>query len=228
LKTNEDKKHLKLLSYFPVLAAIAMIVAFLIIAINTITLIAVVSIVVSIICILAIQAGARAKRRQMKISFPPSEIPIEVEGKKKKGKAKKIAREREYATTTLPKYLTEQVMSLEETIVKNLERLGASQVYLSQVLEGEKTKHEIDIVFKKEDKTYLMEIKKRLLVPSDIENLSGIYQDIVCKNRDVQKVFLFTTGDVAESVRRIAMDSGINIVKPEDLKKSRTILEAHS
>ncbi len=110
----------------------------------------------------------------------------------------------------------------DDVILRDIKKPGIEQKY-SRVLEGKNVSHEFDRIIKKGDKIYLIEIKHRLIVPSDIENYGYIYQDITVKNKNVKGIVLITTVDPTDTVQRMGKDKGIHIIKPEDLEVLKTV-----
>jgi hypothetical protein len=204
-----------------VLAVLTTITAFLIIAVALETLISIVLIVVGAICILSSTMTLRLPVPRKTPSKRARRARPRIAPKEKYEGGREAERVARYYSIDreICKLKSVRGASMEETIAEYFRvLLGASEVNLSQVLEGKRTKHEIDIVFKKGDDMYLAEIKNRSLVPSDIENLSGIYQDITTEINNVKELFVITTGDVTKAVRNMAVKGGIHIVKPEDLR----------
>jgi len=105
----------------------------------------------------------------------------------------------------------------EHEISQYFRELGI-EAYRSKILEGENMSHEFDIVTEKEGKIFVIEVKHRSIVPSDIENFSNIYDDLKAKNERVKGIFIVTAKEATESVQLMAKQKGIQIVDFKNLK----------
>ncbi len=116
-------------------------------------------------------------------------------------------------------------VSLEKAIASYLQKLGYEQASLHFVMEGEETRHEFDCSFKKRDDVYLLEVKRRPLIPSDLENYAAILEDVRKRNRSVKRLFLFTTGETSEPEKNTAAEKGIQIVTLDELGLPKDFVE---
>ena len=98
-----------------------------------------------------------------------------------------------------------------ELVTQYFRNKGFADVSIGQSLEGRNTLHEPDLILTIGGKKYIREIKPRLLVPSDVENLQMLIEDISPVNRDIAGGFLITSTTPTSHVLGLADMLGIEI-----------------